>query len=58
MSRVVPMLVGDTEVPEAVTKPSYVTEWQSNATGTSSSDAGSKGMSAAPFLSSVIDEGR
>jgi hypothetical protein len=38
------MLVGDTEVPEAVTKPSYVTEWQSNTTATSSSDAGSKGI--------------
>jgi hypothetical protein len=58
MSRVVSMLVGDTEVPQAVTKPSYVTEWQSNATGTSSSDAGAKAMSASPFLSSVIDEGR
>jgi hypothetical protein len=30
MSRVVSMLVGDAEVPEAVTKPSYVTEWQSS----------------------------
>ncbi|CAL5030059.1 unnamed protein product [Urochloa decumbens] len=51
MSRVVSMLAGDIEVPEAVTKPSYVIEWQSNARGTSSS-------SASPFLSSVIDEGR
>ncbi|CAN6269278.1 unnamed protein product [Urochloa humidicola] len=54
MSRVVSMLAGDIEVPEAVTKPSYVTEWQSNAGGTTSSAM----SSASPFLSSVIDEGR
>ncbi|KAK8449635.1 hypothetical protein SEVIR_7G248700v4 [Setaria viridis] len=54
MSRVVSMLVGDIEVPEAVTKPSYVIEWQSNAMGTSSSEPGAEAMS----LSSVIDEGR
>jgi hypothetical protein len=28
MSRVVAMLTGDFEVTEAVTKPSYITEWQ------------------------------
>ncbi|CAN6240894.1 unnamed protein product [Urochloa humidicola] len=54
MSRVVSMLAGDIEVPEAVTKPSYVTEWQSNPGGTTSSAM----SSASPFLSSVIDEGR
>jgi len=58
MSRVVAMLAGDIEVPEAVTKPSYVTEWQGNASETSSSKPGPEAMSASPFLSSVIDEGR
>ncbi|CAL5014884.1 unnamed protein product [Urochloa decumbens] len=58
MSRVVSMLAGDIEVPEALTKPSYVIEWQSNARGTSSSEPGAEAMSASPFLSSVIDEGR
>jgi len=59
MSRVVSMLAGDSEVAEAVTKPSYVAEWQVNARGQqSSSEPGAEAMSASPFLSSVIDEGR
>ncbi|CAL5069959.1 unnamed protein product [Urochloa decumbens] len=58
MSRVVSMLIGDIEVPEAVTKPSYVIEWQSNNRGSSSSEPRAEAMSASPFLSSVIDEGR
>jgi hypothetical protein len=54
MSRVVSMLTGDSEVAEAVTKPSYVIEWQMNARGQQSSSApGVEAMS-----SSVIDEGR
>ena len=53
------MLAGDSEVAEAVTKPSYVAEWQVNARGQqSSSEPGAEAMSASPFLSSVIDEGR
>ncbi|OEL29300.1 hypothetical protein BAE44_0009681, partial [Dichanthelium oligosanthes] len=58
MSRVGSILAGDIEVPEAVTKPSYVTEWQSSARGTSSSEPGAEAMSASPFLTSVIDEAR
>jgi hypothetical protein len=34
MSRVVSMLAGDMEVPEAVAKPSYVSEWQSRSAPT------------------------
>jgi hypothetical protein len=48
MSRVVSMLAGDIEAAEAVSKPSYITEWQSSAV----SHTGSK------LLSSVIQEGR
>jgi hypothetical protein len=57
MSRVVSMLVGDAEVPEAVTKPSYVTEWQSSSGPREDAEAC---MSASPYLmsSSVIEEGR
>jgi len=58
MSRVVSMLAGDAEVAEAVTKPSYVMEWQRNPRGQSSSGPRVEAMSASPFLSSVIDEGR
>ncbi|WVZ87141.1 LOW QUALITY PROTEIN: hypothetical protein U9M48_033828 [Paspalum notatum var. saurae] len=53
MSRVVSMLTGDMTVPDAVTKPSYVTEWQ-----LSSSVLREEALSAAPNLSSIIEEGR
>uniref|UniRef100_K3YEJ0 non-specific serine/threonine protein kinase n=1 Tax=Setaria italica TaxID=4555 RepID=K3YEJ0_SETIT len=55
MSKVVSMLTEDIEVPEAVTKPSYVTEWQA-----SSSKREVVGMSASTssYLSSLIEEGR
>ena len=52
MSKVVSMLTEDIEVPEAVTKPSYVTEWQA------SSSKREVGMSASSYLSSLIEEGR
>ncbi|CAD6262297.1 unnamed protein product [Miscanthus lutarioriparius] len=59
MSRVVSMLAGDSEVGEAVSKPSYVTEWQMNSRGQSSSERRVEATMSAPlFLSSIIDEGR
>ncbi|KAF2935854.1 hypothetical protein DAI22_04g261500 [Oryza sativa Japonica Group] len=65
MSRVVTMLAGDVEVPEVVTKPSYITEWQIKGGNTSfmGSDVSWRSSSApreiispqdsSPFLSSV-----
>jgi hypothetical protein len=58
MSRVVSMLTGDSEAPEAVSKPSYVAEWQSNTEGTSSSVSTAEAVSVAPFLNPVVDDGR
>uniref|UniRef100_A0A0A8Y533 Uncharacterized protein n=1 Tax=Arundo donax TaxID=35708 RepID=A0A0A8Y533_ARUDO len=70
MSRAVSMLAGDIEVPEVVTKPSYITEWQIKGGNTSSfmsSDVSGQSSSvpraasshtSSPFLSSVIEEGR
>uniref|UniRef100_A0A0D9ZQP6 non-specific serine/threonine protein kinase n=1 Tax=Oryza glumipatula TaxID=40148 RepID=A0A0D9ZQP6_9ORYZ len=65
MSRVVTMLAGDVEVPEVVTRPSYITEWQIKGGNTSfmGSDVSWRSSSApreiispqdsSPFLSSV-----
>uniref|UniRef100_A0A0E0KV84 non-specific serine/threonine protein kinase n=1 Tax=Oryza punctata TaxID=4537 RepID=A0A0E0KV84_ORYPU len=69
MSRVVSMLTGDVEVPDVLTKPSYITEWQikggntsfanSEVSGQSSSAPGSTSQQASSlFLNSVIPEGR
>ena len=60
MSRVASMLAGDVEVAEAITKPSYVIEWQMNSSrGQSSSTSGGRDReatkSSSPFLSSVTD---
>ncbi|CAN6229548.1 unnamed protein product [Urochloa humidicola] len=58
MSRVASILAGDVEVAGgAITKPSYVTEWQMNSREqSSSSGARETAMSSSPFLSSVVDE--
>lgn len=58
MSRVVSMLTGDIEVPEAVSKPSYVAEWQSSTGGTTSSSVPTVETvsSVDPFLSSIVDD--
>ncbi|XP_039821923.1 probable LRR receptor-like serine/threonine-protein kinase At1g56140 isoform X2 [Panicum virgatum] len=63
MSRVASMLAGDVEVAEAITKPSYVIEWQMNSSrGQSSSTSGGRDReatkSSSPFLSSATDESR
>jgi len=59
MSRVASMLAGDVELAEAITKPSYVIEWQMNSSmGQSSSTSGGRDAttkSSSPFLSSVTD---
>ena len=56
MSRVVSMLTGDREVAEAVTKPSYITEWQMNARGQSSSGPGVENMSSVIHADEVVPE--
>ncbi|CAD6262298.1 unnamed protein product [Miscanthus lutarioriparius] len=56
MSRVVSMLTGDREVAEAVTKPSYITEWQMNARGQSSSGPGVETMSSVIHADEVVPE--
>uniref|UniRef100_A0A0D9ZQP3 non-specific serine/threonine protein kinase n=1 Tax=Oryza glumipatula TaxID=40148 RepID=A0A0D9ZQP3_9ORYZ len=70
MSRVVSMLAGDVEVPDVLTKPSYITEWQIKGGNTSFANSAVSGQSSsAPgstseqqgsslFLNSVIPEGR
>uniref|UniRef100_A0A453QEQ2 non-specific serine/threonine protein kinase n=1 Tax=Aegilops tauschii subsp. strangulata TaxID=200361 RepID=A0A453QEQ2_AEGTS len=62
MSRVVAMLAGDVEAPDWVPKPSYITEWQIKGGGDtsymSSEVNGQSSSEPAPFLGSVIDQGR
>uniref|UniRef100_A0A0E0DID7 non-specific serine/threonine protein kinase n=1 Tax=Oryza meridionalis TaxID=40149 RepID=A0A0E0DID7_9ORYZ len=70
MSRVAAMLAGDVEVPDVLTKPSYITEWQIKGGNTSFANSAVSGQSSsAPgsaseqqgsslFLNSVIPEGR
>uniref|UniRef100_A0A0E0H5Z6 non-specific serine/threonine protein kinase n=1 Tax=Oryza nivara TaxID=4536 RepID=A0A0E0H5Z6_ORYNI len=70
MSRVASMLAGDVEVPDVLTKPSYITEWQIKGGNTSFANSAVSGQSSsAPgsaseqqgsslFLNSVIPEGR
>jgi hypothetical protein len=64
------MLAGDVEVPDVLTKPSYITEWQIKGGNTSFANSAVSGQSSsAPgsaseqqgsslFLNSVIPEGR
>jgi hypothetical protein len=61
MSRVASMLAGDVELAEAITKPSYVIEWQMNSSrGQSSSTSRGRETtkSSSPFLSSGTDDER
>jgi hypothetical protein len=55
------MLAGDVELAEAITKPSYVIEWQMNSSrGQSSSTSRGRETtkSSSPFLSSGTDDER
>ncbi|AQK40953.1 Putative leucine-rich repeat receptor-like protein kinase family protein [Zea mays] len=73
MSRVVKMLTGDIEVPEVVTKPSYITEWQRRGGNSSYVTSGYSGdttgefsvqrettapLTPSPAMTGVIDDGR
>ncbi|PUZ48906.1 hypothetical protein GQ55_7G283400 [Panicum hallii var. hallii] len=61
MSRVASMLAGDVELAEAITKPSYVIEWQMNwSRGQSSSTSRGRETtkSSSPFLSSGTEDER
>uniref|UniRef100_A0A0D9W9H7 non-specific serine/threonine protein kinase n=1 Tax=Leersia perrieri TaxID=77586 RepID=A0A0D9W9H7_9ORYZ len=69
MSRIVSMLTGDSEVPNVLTKPSYITEWQIKGGNTSLANSAVSAQSGSPlvppsqqasslFLNSVIQEGR
>ncbi|KAF0892577.1 hypothetical protein E2562_016873 [Oryza meyeriana var. granulata] len=69
MSRIVSMLTGDSEVPDVLTKPSYITEWQIKGGNTSFANSAVSGQSSSapgptsqqhssPFLNSIIKEGR
>jgi hypothetical protein len=51
MSRVVAMLIGDVDVAEVVTKPSYITEWQLRDGGSSSYTTSSYAGSSNPEFS-------
>ena len=56
MSRAVSMLAGDVEVGKVVNKPSYITEWQMNARGQSSSGPGVETMSSVIHADEVVPE--